>query len=173
MNFKEFEDLIGKIFLFLGADVPTAAQKQEWFPDVKHIPTQALTKVWNELKQRDGISRRTNVPKVINEIYSKIASITSGMDHGQNYDPIEDMRFPVALMHRAFDVLERSGDSAFAYYCDSVRMPRNDRERVRNKFMVIKAAEKDKISMAAAMASMGRVADRSENPKKMVELIPF
>jgi hypothetical protein len=64
MMFQEFDDLVKRVFLFMGADLPTDAQKREWFEDVKRIPSGAIRGIWENLKQRDAISRRTNVPKV-------------------------------------------------------------------------------------------------------------
>jgi hypothetical protein len=150
MLFKEFDDLVKRIFLFLGSDSPSDAQKQEWFEDVKRIPSGAIKAIWENLKQRDGISRRTNVPKVFNEIYAKI-SMANGGGRGDvmAYDPVEDFRFPVGLMHRALSVLDVSGDESFVYYCDSVRMPRNDRERVRNKLNSIRFGDLDRVGKSA------------------------
>lgn len=174
MLFQEFDDLVKRIFLFLGSDVPTDAQKREWFEDVKRIPTGAIRAIWDNLKQRDGISRRTNVPKVINEIYAKI-STAGGSDRAPvvAYDPIEDFRFPVGLMHKALSILQNSGEVAFVYFCDSVRMPKNDRERIRNKASAIRAADGEEIRVALTIGKMA-TADRSApNPQKLLDTIPF
>lgn len=174
MLFQEFDDLIKRIFLFLGSDVPTDAQKREWFEDVKRIPTGALRAIWENLKQRDGISRRTNVPKVINEIYAKI-STAGGSDRSPlvAYDLVEDFRFPVGLMHKALNILQNSGEVAFVYFCDSVRMPKNDRERVRNKAAAIRSADGEEIRVALAAEKMATAARSAQNPQKLLEEVPF
>ena len=172
MLFKEFDDLVKRIFLFLGSDSPSDAQKQEWFEDVKRIPSGAMRAIWENLKQRDGISRRTNVPKVVNEIYAKI-STASGGDRGAviAYDPVEDLRFPVGLMHKALSVLDVSGEESFVYYCDSVRMPRNDRERVRNKLNSIRFGDLDQVGKSAE--KMATAARSAPNPQKAFDSVPF
>ncbi len=172
MMFQEFDDLVKRIFLFMGADLPTDSQKREWFEDVKRIPSGAIRGIWENLKQRDAISRRTNVPKVINEIYAKI-STAGGGDRAPvvAYDPVEDFRFPVGLMHKALSVLDNSGDVAFVYFCDSVRMPSNDRDRVRNKFNSIRSVEIDQAGKAAE--KMATAARSAPNPQKVFDPIPF
>lgn len=174
MLFQEFDDLIKRVFLFMGSDVPTDAQKREWFEDVKRIPTVAIKGIWENLKQRDAISRRTNVPKVINEIYAKISS--AGGDPRSPvvaYDMIEDFRFPVGLMHKALSILQNSGDVAFVYYCDTVRMPRNDRDRVRCKYDAIRAADGEEIRVALTAEKMATAERSAPNPQKLLDTIPF
>lgn len=172
MMFQEFDDLVKRVFLFMGADLPTDAQKREWFEDVKRIPSGAIRVIWENMKQRDAISRRTNVPKVINEIYAKI-STASGGDRSPMvaYDPVEDFRFPVGLMHKALSILYNSGDVAFVYYCDSVRMPRNDRDRVRNKFNSIRSGDLDQVGKSAE--KMATAARSAASPQKLLEEVPF
>lgn len=174
MLFQEFDDLIKRVFLFMGSDVPTDAQKREWFEDVKRIPTGAIRGIWENLKQRDAISRRTNVPKVINEIYAKI-STAGGSDRAPvvDYDPVEDFRFPVGLMHKALSILQNSGDAAFVYYCDTVRMPRNDRDRVRCKFNAIRSADIEIGRVGSEAEKMATAARSAPNPQKLLDVVPF
>lgn len=173
MLFQEFDELVKRIFLFLGSESPTDAQKREWFEDVKRIPSGALRGIWENLKQRDGISRRTNVPKVINEIYSKISTASCDRSSIVNYDPVEDLRFPVGLMHKALSILQNSGETSFAYYCESVRMPSTDRERVRNKLAAIRAADSEGIPVVKAIEKMATAGRSAQNPQKLLEPIPF
>ena len=46
------------------------------------------------------------------------------------YDRVEDLRFPVRRLLKAFQILTKHGKQSFVNYCDSVKMPLNDRERV-------------------------------------------
>lgn len=174
MNFKEFDDLVGKVFLFLGADKPNDTQKEFWFEEVKRIPGGAIPTIYAQLKMRDGVSRRTNIPKVINEIYGKISSAGGGSTIGAvRYDPVEDFRFPIGYMHKGLNVLIEEGELAFANFAEMVGMPKNDRDRVRGKMLAIRASDGGKVSAAEAFDRLARGGDRKENPKKLSEIVPF
>lgn len=60
------------------------------------------------------------------------------------YDRIEDLRFPLNLMWDGFWILTKKGEAAFDSFCESVQMPLNDRDRVRNKHRVITSGEAGK-----------------------------
>ena len=50
------------------------------------------------------------------------------------YDSIEDLRFPVRLLFKAYYILENKGENAFYEYANAVDMPARDIERVMNKY---------------------------------------
>jgi hypothetical protein len=141
MTFEEFDKLIGRIFTFFASDLPNQAQRDQWFAEVKRIPASAIPAIWSEFKTRDGVSRRSNIPKIMGEIHQKAAGVASPESGIAVYNVDEDLRFPVALMVKAFNILEREGYPAYAAYSQAVRMPKSDRDRVENKFRVVRAAE--------------------------------
>lgn len=50
------------------------------------------------------------------------------------YDEIEDFDFPLDKLHTGLGILRRKGYERFAAYCERVRMPQNDRQRVLAKY---------------------------------------
>ncbi len=138
MTTVEFSEMIGRVFLYLGANRPSPAQLEAWHRDVKRIPAAAIPAIEELLKGRESISSKNNVPMIINQEYARLAS-NSSVPSMTVYDSIEDFRFPIVKMFHAYDILERGGEVEFARYCESVRMPRNDRERVRAKLRAVKA----------------------------------
>ena len=46
------------------------------------------------------------------------------------YDQDEDLDFPIKKLWTAFDILTKHGGQRFNSYCQSVRMPRADKERI-------------------------------------------
>ena len=106
---------------------------------LKNIPDQA----WLPLSQsavQNWEKWPSNIVKAIREIYGNLAH--GGMHEGTiQYYPTEDLRFPVGLMQRAFKILYDQGYGPYSAYCDSIHMPRNDRDRVENKCRVVKSNE--------------------------------
>ena len=45
-----------------------------------------------------------------------------------------DDQYPVHYLRTAFDILVDKGEDSFEKYCGAVNMPKEDRERVKNKF---------------------------------------
>lgn len=67
----------------------------------------------------------------IHEVSTKLSQIEELFI---NYDKTEDQRFPVGKLWEGFRVLEKHGKDAFYSFCNSVRMPLNDRQRILGKF---------------------------------------
>ena len=44
-----------------------------------------------------------------------------------------ELEFPVSFLYKAYNILVEKGEYSFNRYCNSVNMPTEDRERVRNK----------------------------------------
>lgn len=76
-----------------------------------------------------------NLVKSVNDLYWQTIPQAS---RPVRYDPVEDYRFPVTLMHVAYGILDVKGPESFTDYCDSVHMPKNDRERVRYKLTIVR-----------------------------------
>jgi hypothetical protein len=55
--------------------------------------------------------------------------------HGaRGYDPIEDQNYPIHYLDQAYMHLVKGGKDTFKQFCDSIRMPREDRKRVICKY---------------------------------------
>jgi len=134
MDAKTWTAAVLKVFdFFRMAKLPSDSQIKLWLDNVSHIPGQAVPNILQQLF-RDSDTMPRNLPRAFREIYETFPQ----QERPTFYDPVEDLRFPVALMHRAFDVLLQKGQIAFANYCDLVQMPAADRERVRYKAQVVK-----------------------------------
>ena len=111
----------------------TAYQFLKNIPDQAWLPmAQAAVQQWEKWP--------SNIVKAIRELYGNWAH--GGMHEGViEYDRTEDLRFPVGLMHRAFNILYEQGYGPFSAYCNAVHMPKNDRDRVENKCRVVQSNE--------------------------------
>lgn len=133
MNIETWSDAVGKVFNYFekSSKTPTASLIRLWFDQVKHIPSSAVPGVI------DGIFRNHdrlpyNLPKSFADQYGLPGSIEKQIV----YDPVEDMRFPVGLMQRAFEILDAHGYNKYIAYCNVVHMPQKDRDRVEYKHKV-------------------------------------
>jgi len=59
-----------------------------------------------------------------------------------NYDKTEDRRFPIGKLWEGFRVLEKHGKNTFYNFCNTSRMPLNDRERVIQKYNMAYSVKK-------------------------------
>lgn len=120
---------------FRVASLPSKNQESRWFENVKHIPNHEVDQILNAIQNAcDNIPR--NIPKAFKEHRSQ-----SGFKEIIVYNKDDDIRFPVELMHRAFHILYDQGYGPYQAFCDSVHMPRTDRDRVENKCRVVKSNE--------------------------------
>ena len=53
----------------------------------------------------------------------------------KEYNHHNDYRFPLSLMHQGFFILEKHGEGAFDRFAQEIRMPADDVERIRNKYL--------------------------------------
>jgi hypothetical protein len=63
------------------------------------------------------------------------------------YNKDDDIRFPVNLMSRAFEILQTKDYPSYVYFCDQAGMPKTDRDRVENKHRICKAHEENKFKL--------------------------
>lgn len=103
---------------------------------LEHIPERA----WKDMV-RIAIDKWTGWPfnwaKAVKEIYEEWRRDVGISNQLANYDADDDPRFPVALLWEAFWILKKQGYPQYRTFCDSWRMPKNDRARVENKHRVI------------------------------------
>lgn len=105
------------------------------YPFLKHIPDGA----WKDLT-RLAMERWERWPSnFVKAILTLYRDTTQFEPQPVHYDPIEDFRFPVGLMQRAFEILQNEGYRPYVNYCNAVHMPQKDRERVEYKAEVCRA----------------------------------
>lgn len=54
------------------------------------------------------------------------------------YDKKDDYQFPIQFLHQGFEIIIKNGADAFNLFAEKVRMPANDRERVRSKAAIVR-----------------------------------
>jgi hypothetical protein len=114
--------------------LPTDSQINLWYDRIKHIPGSAVETITNAIfNSNDSLPR--NLPKAFLEQSHQVPE----QFKRKEYDKIEDFSFPISLMHQGYDILEKKGINDFLGFANSVHMPNNDRDRVINKFNVIKS----------------------------------
>ena len=109
------------------------------YPFVKHIPDRAWLPL-SQLAVQRWAKWPPNIVKAINELYgtwSRDSNLNGSTPISYNSD--DDIRFPVALMQRAFKILDEKGWDAYHVYANAVGIPRTDRERIENKFNICRA----------------------------------
>lgn len=135
------------------SNLPDSKQIDLWHEDLKYIPDSALDGIFAILKSNDNVPR--NLPKAFKHAYG-----TSGKVVVINYDKDNDPRYPIENLWKGLSILEQQGDSAFNYYCESVKMPFQDRDRVRNKLNCIHNLEELKPN--DMFESFGETKDRED-----------
>jgi hypothetical protein len=142
---------------------------------LEHIPSNA----WPEMvriavEKWDGWPR--NWAKAIKEVYEqwrRDAQFTGGFI---KYDKDDDIRFPVNLMQIAFQILDTKGYIVYSTYCDSVGMPKTDRDRVENKHRICKEHEEHKYKLPEIGHRANRKQPRDEIARlkeSFTDQIPF
>ncbi len=67
----------------------------------------------------------------LHELSTKLSRVE---DLPADYDKTEDQRFPVGKMWEAFYILKKDGEAYFNNFCRVTGMPKNDKERVVQKY---------------------------------------
>lgn len=137
-NFDKPFDLIGKKL-----DVA--------FPYLKHLPDSVFPNLIRLAMERWD-RWPSNFTKGILTLYLDTASYEAPPI---TYDPIEDYRFPVGLMQRAFDIILEHGYTRYRAYCDATGMPQHDRDRVEFKAKVYREADKNKHDVSNLTGGIG------------------
>ena len=130
-----------KVFDFFRLEkLPSDSQINLWFDMVKHIPNMAVDSIMTAIFQNsDGLPR--NLPKAFLEQSHQVPQ----QFKKKEYDKTEDFSFTVTLLHQGFSILESKGMNTFIGFANQFCMPSNDRDRVINKYNVIKSGGKFKI----------------------------
>jgi hypothetical protein len=142
----------------------------KFIPDSAWLPlSQLVVNQWEKWPQ--------NIVKAIQEVYgnwNRSASITGELNIA--YDKEDDIRFPIHLMHRAFNILDLQGFEKYLVYANAVHMPRTDRDRVENKHRVCKNHEENKYKLPEIGQRTNRKQPRDEIAKlkeSFTDQIPF
>lgn len=123
--------MISDIFRYYRTDEPKAEQYDAWFPFCQNVSGNKTT--IDQIKNRIYLDRESvprNIPKAINEAYSKIPHDSFPTGYNRDSDP----RFPVTYLQSGLELLLRTRDViAFQNWADQVGMPKDDQERVKHK----------------------------------------
>lgn len=135
MDKISFSKLVADLFLYFDRQkLPESEQINIWFDDLKFIPVEAIDQIKKHFKDMDSLPR--NIPKAIKSGFS---SYKKTNPISVTYDFDDDPRFPIEFLEKAFEILSESGDASFSSYCEKVKMPKQDIERVRNKYNYIQS----------------------------------
>lgn len=143
METRAWIAVVIKLYEFYRArPMPSDSQLAYWWEQVSDIPDSALGQCI-EIVTRENKRLPDNIPLAIREAYARLPK-TAGIL--RCYDPVEDLRFPVGLLHEGLRVLRCDGQEAFARYAKRVGMPSCDQDRVRVKLRVQQGAERDHLA---------------------------
>ena len=88
------------------------------------------------------------------------------------YDAIEDLRFPVRLLYKAYYILENRGQNAFYEYVHMINMPAQDIERVMNKYR-FKTNHEFRLKIGHILNNIQRKLSKSDLELNLEDEIPF
>jgi hypothetical protein len=174
---KEYNQFAGTIANSFGKEwsrvqdqFDTAYQFLKFIPDSAWLPlSQLVVNQWEKWPH--------NIVKAIQEVYGnwgKNASLTGELNIAYNKD--DDIRFPIHLMHRAFDVLDLKGFEQYQVYANSVHIPKTDRDRIENKHRICRNHEQAKFKFPEVGQRTNRKQPRDEIARlreSFVDEIPF
>ena len=140
----------------------------------EHIPLHAwqpMVKI--AVAQWEGWPR--NWVKAVKEVYESWRREAHVGGVGIKYNKDDDIRFPVNLMARAFEILSTKDYPAYVYFCYQVGMPRTDRDRVENKHRVVKEKEIGKYNLPEIGIRLNKKKPRPDiqQYRESVEDVPF
>ena len=145
------------------------------FKFLEHIPSNAWPDMVRIAIERwDGWPR--NWVKAVKDVYESWRRDAQFGEGIIKYNKDDDVRFPVNLMQRAFRILQEQGYIDYVHYCDSVGMPRTDRERVENKHRICQSHDEGKFSLPLVGNSVNKNRKGPEIHKvkeSFVDEIPF
>lgn len=112
------ETIRGLYEYFRIKESPLSSTVDEWYLDVKWIPAHAVPKIIAEIKKKDSLP--FNIPNRFIAIYKNL--------------PQKKKEDDMATLYKAFEILKGQGEDAFNQYCESVKMTKNDKDSVMQKF---------------------------------------
>ena len=120
MNETYFKETIRGLYeYFRFKDAPLSDTLTVWYQKVKWIPDHAIPRIVDEIEKKESLPR--NLPNLIIAIYKSFPGTIK-----------ED--YSIAYLWKALDILRDQGEQAFRTYCETVKMPVDDRDRVQAKF---------------------------------------
>ena len=118
MNETYFKETIRGLYeYFRLKDSPLRSTVDEWYLDVKWIPDHDVPKIIAEIRKKESLP--FNIPGLFIAIRSNLPQKKKKDDY---------------TLWKALDILKDQGEQAFRTYCDTVKMPVDDRDRVQAKF---------------------------------------
>jgi hypothetical protein len=111
-------------------------QTMSMYKSLQYIPQRGWQQICKDMVESRKPSQGY-FPTVyeIHAAYSTFAEAHPDQVPPPNYDRVEDQRFPVSLMEKGFQILARTKNvDDLLKYAASVRMPRNDIDRIIEKF---------------------------------------
>ena len=174
---KEYKEFCHSILKSFDKDWSKSELKLDFcYQFLNHIPLQAWTPMIriSVEKWEKGFPRNwTRSVLDIYDIWKKDAQFTVGCI---KYNQDDDVRFPVNMMQRAFHILQEKGYIDYVHYCDSVGMPKTDRDRVENKYRICQSHDEGKFSLPLVGNSVNKHRkgpDIQRVKESFVDEIPF
>ena len=121
--------MIADIYMWFDRKLPNQEKVELWHTDLKWMSEDCRETILNEFKAYDNLPR--NIPKCIRQAYHKLRKAKPKY---REYDRYDDPTYPISHLWASLEILENKGDSEFLTFCQSVRMPKQDIERVRRKY---------------------------------------
>lgn len=119
MNKTHFKETIQGLYeYFRLKESPLICTVNEWYLDVKWIPSSAVPNIIAEIRKRESLP--FNIPNLFISIYKNLPQKKKDDD--------------ITTLCKALDVLKTQGEEAFRKHCDDIGMPAGDRAAVLQKF---------------------------------------
>jgi|WetSurMetagenome_2_1015567.scaffolds.fasta_scaffold910851_1 hypothetical protein len=163
---KEYNQFAGTIANSFGKEwnrvqdqFDTAYQFLKYIPNSAWLPlSQLVVNQWEKWPQ--------NIVKAIQEVYGNWGrNAGSTGELNISYDKDDDARFPINLMHRAFNILDSQGFDKYLEYANIVHIPKTDRDRIENKHRICSNHEQSKFKLPEIGQRTNRKQPRDEIAK--------
>lgn len=128
MDKTSFTRLIADIYLYFDRKMPEKEQTDLWFDDLSFIPVGAIDRIKDHFKSLDKWPQ--NPMRQVRIGFSQYKGINK---IAATYDKYDDPTFPMEFLWKGLDVLSQKGEATFLGYCEQVKMPAQDVERIKNK----------------------------------------
>jgi len=132
MDKSAFIGAIAKIWAAYDlSKLPNDKSIDVWFRKVEKIPEKAVDHIIDYITDME--SKPRNMAVAFCSGYSNFCRENPNQ-RNIAYDAFDDPRFPIDFLWKAYRILKDGGEESFLRYCQSVGMPQQDIERVRNKY---------------------------------------